>query len=51
MNPVFWLLVVLALGLVWFAFSGRFQDIGGAFQEKMDETKENIMDEGKDNEL
>lgn len=45
MNPFFWLLVLLMLGVIWLICSKHFISIGGRFHEIADETNKIINDE------
>lgn len=40
MNPVFWLLVIVVLVLVWFCLSFAFKGIGGIFLRLYNDAKE-----------
>lgn len=44
MNPVFWLLVILALVALWFLLSCCFKPIGDFFMSIFRKTKEDIDD-------
>lgn len=51
MNPFFWLLVILALVLLWFLMSFAFKGIGGfAFKLYKDATDEFKDEKTKENE-
>lgn len=46
MNIVFWLLIIIALVLVWFCLSFAFKDIGGIGLKLYNDAKDEIT--GKD---
>ncbi len=48
MNPVFWVLVVLALVLIWFLLSFAFKGIGAIFVRLWNEAKQEITDDEKE---
>ena len=45
MNIVFWLIVVIALVLIWFCLSFAFKGIGGVGMRLYDDAKKEISDE------
>ncbi len=48
MNPVFWILVVLVLVLIWFLLASSFKGIGMMFMKLWNEAKHGMNDENKD---
>lgn len=48
MNIVFWLLVVIALVLIWFGCASIFGVIGRSFKNMIDNAKENIEEDDED---
>lgn len=45
MNPVFWFLVILALGGVWVFGCGAYREIGAFIQQNLDNVKNAMKDE------
>lgn len=45
MNPVFWLLVVIAAILLWFCLSFMFKAVGGIFLKLFNDAKNAIKEE------
>ena len=51
MNPVFWLLVVLLLVLIWFALGPLFKAIGAVFLDLFEGAADGMTeDDNEDNE-
>lgn len=50
MNVVFWLLVILALVLVWLLLSGAYKPLGGFVLKLFNGTKKRINDNDENNE-
>lgn len=49
MNPVFYLLLILALVGAWFILAPIFRSIGGFFSGISDNAKNHMFDERKEN--
>lgn len=45
MNPVFWLLVIIAACLIWWGARGLFDNIGNFFLRKHDEMQDILNQE------
>lgn len=45
MNPVFWLLVVLGIVLVWWFLTPLFRKIGKSFTRAANKTKETMFED------
>lgn len=45
MNPVFWLLVILGLGLIWWMLTPLFRRIGRSSKSAIDKTKKEIFED------
>lgn len=50
MNIVFWLIVILALVLVWFTAYSIFGDIGEVILDMFNKAKNEIMNDESENE-
>lgn len=48
MNPVFWLIVIVVLVLIWFCLSFAFKGIGGLALKLFNDAKDEITDETKE---
>lgn len=47
MNPVFWLLVILALVGVWFILTPMFKHIGKSTTDMVDKAKKEMFDDNE----
>lgn len=45
MNPVFWLLVALAILLIWWMATPLFRKIGRSFTKAADKTKKTMFED------
>lgn len=50
MNPVFWLVAILALVGIWFMLSSAFKGVGGFAVKQVDKAKKEMSDENKEKE-
>lgn len=51
MNIVFWVLIILALILLWFLLAFAFKPVGNLFQMLYKDAKKQILDNNKEFEL
>ena len=45
MNIVFWLLIILALVLLWFSLAPRFKMVGSEFVDMVEDVKKAVSNE------